>query len=264
MGRPTKTSDLLFTSRELAIAADLSPRNMSLLHEEGLAPAAAEAEAGRGGHRLYSSIALAHAALIGALHLAGFELLVSARLAHAFAEDFGAAYGKLHSNVATYLQAPYNPTPGHRPWSSGETGVQSNDDFWLYARLAESAVDIRHGVAVPGDLIIDIADHQYVLTETHGSLGVKIFSPVMKEGLLASPDYRIVGRGSAARIVPITDEVDSMDFSTNPASAMRYKVLQEDYLSARDNAVTRVRINVSLAIRNAFGRIRQDRARIAA
>ena len=264
MGRPTKTSDLLFTSRELAVAADLSARNMSLLHDEGLAPAVAEAGAGRGGHRLYSSVALAHAALIGALHLAGFELLVSARLAEAVADDFASMYGKLHANLAVFLQAPHNPTPGHRPWRGDDTVPQLDDDFWVYKRLIDSPVDLRSGVAIPGDMIIDIADHEYVLTETHGSRGVRIFSPVVKEGLPASPDYRIVGRGSAARIVPITDEVDSMDFTADPASAARYKALQEDYLAARENAVTRVRINVSLAIRNAFGRLCHDRARIAA
>ena len=264
MGRPTKTSDLLFTSRELAVAADLSARNMSLLHDEGLAPAVTEAGAGRGGHRLYSSIAVAHAALIGALHLAGFELLVSARLAEAVADDFAAMYGKLHANLSVFLQAPYNSTPGRRPWTDDDSIPQLDDDFWVYNRLIDSPVDLRPGTAIPGDMIIDIADHEYVLTETHGSRGIKIFSPVMKEGLPASPDYRIVGRGSAARIVPITDEVDTMDFTVDPASAARYRALQEDYLAARENAVTRVRINVSLAIRNAFGRLRQDRTRIAA
>jgi hypothetical protein len=55
-----------------------------------------------------------------------------------------------------------------------------------------------------------------------------------------------------------------MDFSMNPASAARYKMLQRDYLAARENAVARVRVNVSLAIRNAFDRVRDDRAKIAA
>ena len=59
----------------------------------------------------------------------------------------------------------------------------------------------------------------------------------------ASPDYRIVGRGSAASIVPIVDEIDSMDFTADPASAARYKAIQQDYLAARENAVTRVRIS---------------------
>jgi hypothetical protein len=55
-----------------------------------------------------------------------------------------------------------------------------------------------------------------------------------------------------------------LDFSADPASAARYKALQEDYIAAREHAVTRVRINVSLAIRNGFDRVLDDRSRAAA
>lgn len=263
MGRPSKTSGSNFTSRELALAAGLSLRNFSLLHEEGLAPTSSSESSGRGGHRTYESPALAQAALIGALHLAGFELLVSARLAEAFAEEAGLVYGRLFSNIQTYLQAPHNPKPGYRPWAASPND-QVDDDFWVHDRLIDSVVNYRPGVAMIGDMVIDIADHEYVLTEHHGAANVPIFSPVSSKGLPASPDYRIVGRGSAARIVPITDEVDSLDFSINPVSAARYRALQEDYLAARENAVTRVRVNVSLAIRNAFDRVRADREKVAA
>ncbi|MNJ01577.1 hypothetical protein D3C73_1612550 [compost metagenome] len=61
--------------------------------------------------------------------------------------------------------------------------------------------------------------------------------------------------------MPIIDEVDSLNFSTDPMSAARYKALETDYMNARENAVTRVRINVSLAIRNAFDRILEDRGK---
>jgi hypothetical protein len=63
--------------------------------------------------------------------------------------------------------------------------------------------------------------------------------------------------------VPITDEVGRLDFSEDPVSAERYRTLQQDYLFARENAVARVRVNVSLAIRNAFDRVRGDRQWVA-
>lgn len=263
MGRPSKSSGSSFTSRELALAAGLTLRNFSLLHEQGLAPPPSGAGGGKGGHRTYASPALAQAALIGALHLAGFELLVAARIAEAFAEEASHTHGRLFSNIATYLQAPHNPRPGYRPWTASPTD-ELDDDFWVHSRLIDSVVDYRRGVAMVGDMVIDIADHEYVLTEHHGASNVKIFSPVSSEGLPASPDYRIIGRGSSARIVPITDEVDGLDFSIDPASAARYKALQKDYLAARENAVARVRINVSLAIRTAFDRVREDRQRLVA
>lgn len=257
MGRPSKSSGTTFTSRELALAAELTLRNFSLLHEEGLAPPAAGNGGGRGGHRIYESPALAQAALIGALHLAGFELLVAARLAEAFAEEAGHTHGRLFSNIESYIQAPHNPRPGYRPWTASPDD-RIGDDFWVHNRLIDSVVDYCRGVAMVGDFIIDIADHEFVLTEHQGAK-LKIFSPVSTKGMEASPDYRITGRGSSAQIVPITDEVDSLDFSTDPVSAARYKALQEDYLAARENAVTRVRVNVSLAIRNAFDRVADDR-----
>lgn len=264
MGRPSKSAGSQFTTREMAIAAELTTRNMGLLHDMRLAPASMEGGGGKGGHRLYGSPALAHAALIGALHLAGFELLVAARLAEAFAEEMGLVYGKLHSNIATYLQAPHNPRPGYRPWT--ETGAEGDlgDDYWVHGQLIDSPVNYRRGEALLGDMIIDIADQEFVLTETHRASSVKVFSPVLKGGMPASPDYRIVGRGTSARVVPITDEVDSLDFSEDPVSAERYRTLQQDYLFARENAVTRVRVNVSLAIRNAFDRVRADRQRLDA
>lgn len=92
---------------------------------------------------------------------------------------------------------------------------------------------------------------------------VKTFSPV-SGGLPASPDYRICGRGAAARIVAIHEEVDSFDFSVNPKAANQMRRLERDYLDARQNAVSRVRINLSLGIRNAFDRLQDNRARVAA
>lgn len=257
MGRPFKASGSLFTSRELALAADLTPRNFSLLHEAGLAPAALAGGGGRGGHRTYASPALAQAALIGALHLAGFELLVAARLAAAFADEAHHTHGRLFSNIQAYLQAPHNPKPGYRPWVASPDD-QLDDDFWVHSRLIDSVVAYRSRRAIRGDLVIDIADHQFVLTEYHG-VTIRIFSPV-SGGLPASPDYRITGRGSSAQVVPITDEVDSLDFPEDLASAAKFRALEEDYLAARENAVARVRINVSLAIRNAFDRVADDRS----
>ncbi len=43
MARPLHVDDR-FTSRELAVAAELTPRNVSLLIEHGLAPPAAEGD----------------------------------------------------------------------------------------------------------------------------------------------------------------------------------------------------------------------------
>ena len=265
MGRPSRSSAEIFTSREVAVAADLSARNFALLVEQDLAPASLDDATGRAGHRPYDGVGLAHGALIGALNLAGFELLVSARLAAAFADDYRHNYGRLPANLAIYLQAPLNPTPGHFPWAdrSDDPQIDLDNDFWLHDRLRNRSTIYQRGIAFRGDFIIDIADHAFVLTEHLGMEKVKTFSPV-SVGLPASPDYRIRGRGAAARIVAIHEEVDSLDFSVNPKAANQMRRLERDYLDARQNAVSRVRINLSLAIRNAFDRLQDNRARVAA
>ncbi len=53
MGRPARLTDDIFTSREVAAATGVSPRNFALLTEEGLAPVALGTGSGQAGHRTY-------------------------------------------------------------------------------------------------------------------------------------------------------------------------------------------------------------------
>lgn len=258
MGRPTKGSELQFTSRELGHAADLTARNIAYLQEEGLAPAPIHGDSGRGGHRIYNSVALAHAALIGTLHLGGFELLVAARLAAALADDFGAVYGKLHSNLQDQART-------HRSLFSG-LGAKAilDDDFWIFSRLVDGVAGYQPDLAQSGDVILDIADHKFVLTSSYGPLAGRILAPAMKETIPANPEYRIVGRGPDVEVISIVDEVGSLDFEAYPENRLHMRKLTLEYLAARENAVALTRLNVSLSIRNAFGRVLKERAPLAA
>lgn len=265
MARPGQSAAEVFTSREVAVAADLTPRNFALLVDQGLAPRPTSDGSGKAGHRTYDSAGLAHAALIGALHLAGFELLVSARLAAAFADDFGASHGRLPSNLNAYIRGELNPHKG-LPWGEmpNDLPLDFEQDYWLHYLLRNRSTIYRRGIAIRGDCIIDIADHAFVLTHSQGLEKIKIFSPVSREGLPASPDYRIIGRGPSARIVPIHEEVDSLDFQIDPTSAERIRQLEREYIDGRKNAVAVVQVNLSLAIRNAFDRLQDDREKKAA
>lgn len=257
MGRPAKGSELHFTSRELGQAVDLTARNMGFLQEQGLAPAAIHGDAGRGGHRLYNSAAFAHAALIGALHLAGFELMAAARLAAALADDFGAMYGQLHSNLQNQARA-------HRSLFSGlGAGAALDDDFWIYRRLVEGVAEYRPDLPERGDAILEIADHEYVLTSTFGWKGKTMWMG-LKDGVDYVPEYRIVGRGAGVDVMSFVDEIGSLDFEVYPENRVHAHELTRQYLAARENAVALIRLNMSLAIRNAFGRILKDRTRLAA
>jgi hypothetical protein len=265
MGRPTHTSAAMFTSREIALAANLQPRSMALLIDQDLAPEAVNQSSGKSGHRTYDSAAVAHAALLGCLHAAGFELLVSARLAAAFADDYGASYGRLPANLKTFLYPPLN-TGGGYPWGKmpDDPELDFEQDYWLHHLLRNRSAVYRRAMAQRGDFVIEIADHQFVVTRILGLDNIKMHSPVTKGGLPVSPEYRLVGRGPSSRIVPIHMEVDSLDFSVDPKSAERMRELERDYLDGRKDAVTTVQINLSLGIRNAFDRIQDDRETRAA
>lgn len=259
MGRPGPRQADLFTSREVALASGISVRNFALLVDEALAPTSLVDGPGRTGHRLYDAPALAEAALVGALHLAGLELLVAARLGEAFANEYAMNYGRLPSNLGAFLQAPLNPNPKQRPWQDDpdEAPIDLAQDFWLHQRLRNRSTIYQSATALRGDFIIDIADHAYVTTE-HRGLEIPVFSPA-SGGLPASPDFRIVGRGAAARVLALHEELESLNVFHDPAAAARMKSLETDYMEGRDNAVSRLRINLSLAIRNAFDRLQDDR-----
>jgi hypothetical protein len=256
MSRPLLAEDR-FTSRELALAAELTPRNMALLVEQGLAPDAVEGRGGRGGHRSYDSVGLGALTLVGALHRAGMELLVAARLAGAMTEEYTAIYGRLPSNLAAYLQAPHNPKPGYRPWDQSLPMVDLEDDYWLHNRLRCHSEIYQQGVALRGDMVVEIVDQTYVLTKSH-DFEVGILSPI-GGSVPANPEYRIVGKGSTARIVGIHEGLGSFDFSTDRESAEAYRSEQNRYLRARENAVTCLRVNVALAVRNGLDRMTKAR-----
>ena len=176
MGRPSRSTQDLLTSREVALAADITPRNFALLHDQGLAPKARDSISGKAGARVYDGVGLAHAALIGALHLSGLELLVAGRLAAAFADQFDVSYVKLPSNLGAYIHAPLNPRPGYEPWvdEPGEAPIDTDQDYWLHERLRNRSGLYQPATALTGDFIIDIADHSFVTTENKGRETIKV------------------------------------------------------------------------------------------
>lgn len=259
MARPRTLANDVFTSREIAVAADLTPRNFGLLGDEGLAPPPFDNGAdGQSGSRLYLGDAMAQTALIGALQLAGFELLVAARLAAAFTDSYVASRGRLPSNLMTFVRSRTLNPAGGTPWGETPRDVPIERDFWIHHLLRNRSGVYRRAVPIIGDCIIEIADRTYVLTSFH-ALGVATHSSATGDGLPAAPEYRIVGRGNSATVVPIYSEVPTMDFEMDPKSRDKMRRLELEYLSGREAAVALVRINLSLAIRNAFDRLQDVR-----
>lgn len=259
MARPRILADDIFTSREIALAAGLTPRNFGFLADEGLAPRALEPETdGQSGSKLYHAEAMAQTALVGSLHAAGFELLVSARLATAFADEYGASHGRLPANLNAFWRTKALNPSGGIPWGKTDNGIPIDQDFWIHHLLRNRSQVYRRGTAIPGDCVIEIADNTYVLTRLH-DLAIKTSSAASGKALPASPFYRIVGRGAAAHIVPIHMEVETMDFGIDPRSREKMSSLEDEYMTGRSHAVTLVNVNLSLAIRNALDRLQDVR-----
>lgn len=259
MARPRKDSPPdLFTAIEMAVASDITPRNFSLVADRGLAPEPARGAAGgRGVARLWDSYGVSQVALMGAFHhYCRLELLLAAKLASVFEDDFSAPRGLFPSNFADYLQRPLNPNMPHAPWKKEEGDQDIRDDFWLHHYLRTRSTIYRRGRYMRGDVFMEIVNREYVFTALDPELKIKFVGGKDAEAL-----GRIVGlaRGSDsdAEVIPLTAEVDMNP--ADPKWQARVDEIEREFFAARENAVGIVRVNASLAIRNAFDAIHDHR-----
>ncbi len=256
MARPRKDSPPdRFTSADMALAGGTTPRNFSLLVDRGLAPEAVSGGGGRGAARMWNSYGVSHIALVSALHgSCGLELLLAAKLAAAFEDDFSSVRGLFPSNLSDFLQRPYNPNFPHAPWQKEENEQDIRDDFWLHHYLRTRSKVYRRARYMRGDVFMEIVNRQFVFTALDPELRIKFVG-----GKDAEPLARIVGldRGADAEVLSLADEVDLNH--RDPKWQARFDEVEREFFSARENAIGVIRVNVSLAIRNAFDAIHDYR-----
>jgi hypothetical protein len=109
-------------------------------------------------------------------------------------------------------------------------------------------------------MVVEIVDRKYVFEPTLADIKIPIHSPVSGT-VPAAPAYRIVGwgRGIDSVISDVANEVPNYDFQRDKESAAIYKQIETEFLNARQNAVGTIRVNVSLAVRNAFDAVHDHR-----
>ena len=97
-------------------------------------------------------------------------------------------------------------------------------------------------------------NREYVFTALDPELKIKFVGGKDAEAL-----GRIVGldRGSDAEVIPLGAEVDMNP--ADPKWQARVDEIEREFFAARENAIGIVRVNVSLAIRNAFDAIHDHR-----
>lgn len=255
MARPRKdTPPNRFTTAELAVGAGLTARNVSLLEAKGLLPEG-EGRAGQGGVMLRDTRGLKWVAVIGAFVAGGVELLLAARLVAAFADDLEAAYGEIPSNLVTaYRKADQTERAALRDRDSDGEWIDIRDDFWMHHVLATCAKSYEPGKALTCDFVFEIVDRQF------GFIGTKGLKTLAESGPATEtyPALRIIGwdKGGAAQIAWIAEEAGNL---STPEAQRRYTEIEMEYQRARENAVGLLRINASLAIRNALDAIHAHR-----
>lgn len=261
MARPRQNASLEeFTTGHLMVAGGLTRRNTLLLAEKDYLPDIGTV--GDETHRVGTIRTVKHIAGIGAFHKAGVELIPAARMMAVISGELEAAYGELPAGFDLYLQRPLNPNPGNYPWDHRDGDPDSRNDFWFHHLLVTRAEGIyRRGQAMVGDFVIEVADRQYVYTDmVRKPADIPIIGGVQYS---ATPMFKVIGweRGENAEILPIHDEADRMGqyFPETPEERLRH--LQREYLMAHAHAVGLIRVNVSLAIRNALDAIHAYRTR---
>lgn len=247
----------------MAVAGGLTIRQFGVLIEQDLAPEPATHAVGKGGTKYWDQFGLGEIAMVGALHKSSAELLMAARLAKAILHDFTALRGYLPSRLTDYIKSrSLNPKYPELPFetTANET-LRINDDFWLHHYLRTRMDIYRPAVALDGDLVLEIADRRFVFTGFAWERQIGTFSPW--DGYTDQPvnaDYEIMDweRGAIAAVRSFFHDINP-DFSVDQDARTKAREREIEWFAARKNAVSLVRLNLSLAIRNAFEAIHDHR-----
>lgn len=268
-----KLERALFPASE-ATACGFTRSELENLIRAGIAPAPLQ-PAVRGGKPLWSTSGIAELATMGAVFAGLPSLLLAGRLAARIYREHLAEHGWTPSGLVEFdYIAPIGPRlkGPNRYDEHGET------DHWLrFLNAREYSDAVRDGRAAlrrpsdsPGKLYLPgvardrdtrfgIADgrHVFALSWT------PYVQQYCEERSRLAPKHLISGwkRGASPDDIRVESFFDFLpigwDEDQGPDSP--YALLHAEWLAAWDNATSRIEINVSLAIRNAFDRIYEIR-----
>jgi len=237
MSRQLEDIEVKFSFSALAIAGAIGKRAVQHLYEARLLPE------GKGTN------VLKRVAVVGGFVGVGVPLLAAGRIASAILDEFNQYDGE----VPTGLPYIARNLPSEDRLQVGAL----DDDYACHSALFEFPELYKQGVAMPSDALIEIVDKTFLFHSQAG--GLKSLSPFGNNTEEASYAGRIEGwaRGEDAYFVPVTRELtfDSEDPNYS-ASAQQYNHMANH---VRNNAVGKLTVNVSLAIRNGLDRLAQSK-----
>lgn len=269
MARPRKDARLdWFTSAEMAEAGEISLRAFNILNESHLAPEPTSQGAGKRGTNYWDDYALAELAVAGALHRGGAELLMSARLSSLLLDQLCGPHNRLPSRLEAFLQPPANPDSTMFPWGEAPYSIERHIDrggFWLHYLLRSGTKIYEARVSGYSDIVIEVVDRRFAFLgfafpdgpgQSKKTSARTWFDP--------EPCAEIEGweRGKDASVIAAHSVFYPDGVSREPGAVAAAKKIEASWAQAYRNAVGMLRVNVSLAIRNAFDAV-YDRRQLA-
>jgi hypothetical protein len=263
MARPRTTRPPgAFDLADMAAGSGLTVAVLEGLLKRDDAPAP-NSGGGRGrGAALWDYRGFGRLAVAGGLFWSGAEPTPAMRIASAVVAEFESVRGpgKLSGLSMAWRDLPPAglaelPSPGPDGWT---------DDYELYRVFRRHCADRLHE-PWRGDVSIEIIDRHYVFYDFDQSRMKSAESFGVRRDTLAEPTFRLLGweRGGSPTLRHVAEEIPaavfdetSPDHSTALAAA---RAVEDEFHNARANPRGALRLNMSRAIRCAYGRVYEFR-----
>lgn len=236
----------LFTAPEMEAGSGVSHRNFVFLAERDLLPPA-EVGGGKGRSRAWAMRGLSWMATVGAIHGSGIDLLLAAKLVHAAIFDLESSRGHLWSNLESILRSARKmPTIEEVPGGA-------YNDYWMHRWIKRNTDSYVERQSIKTDATIEIADKAYCYE------GAIWSPPYSGSGFPGLCRVSLVRGGDVEVVTPLTEAGYSAETPYDGSEPIPDRILEE-YRQAYRNSVGLIRVNISLAIRNALDAVERYRA----
>jgi hypothetical protein len=232
-----------FRTESIALATKIPTTSIEAIVRAGLSPSATSN--GRGSARRYTSQGLAHWAVIGGLCKAGIPALVAAKIAESFVTKYSEHFsdrGHLHDSLENHQRKAHES--GCRdliPEIRNPNEIA--DRFLMHLALNQKWPDYQPGVPVDSDMILTIADQSYLYFSNKRQM------PTLTTigAQLETAGFRILGWERGSKSVDLISIYDESKGDTE-----REAQIESEFQNSLKNASAVSRVNISLAIRNAY------------
>lgn len=245
MGRRKRDPGPEFSFTDLAVGGALTKRAVQYLSDSGLLP-------NDQGIR-----DLKRTAVIGGFVSAGVPLLIAGRLAKAILENFDQHDGEVPTGL--------NHLAAHLSADEIDTIPDESNDYWYHRALYRNPDIYPRGKAIFGDALIEIVSMQFVFLWSKTNNG-------SASANLSQDESPFIGwidgleRGEEnTRFVSIIEKLPPMEWGWGgheryPEWRAAVNRFNTDAKQAREDAIGRTIVNVSLAVRTALDRIADYRS----